>query len=397
MTRARKIACLALLVLDGMVAFGAALPKGDWDETVHAALQAMLDRHEGDVDAYAVFDFDMTCAIGDCGHCTIDRLVKDIAFAFKPEEAEKIFFEGVPDLDRPLHPDFPKATVRNLVTDCAELHRELLEMSNVHSMEDVRKSSACAALASKVRFLRKRMPRTFGDEFGYPWNKRFFTGMARADLADLVHRALDEGAKTGFRRCIWRTPAEKAGRAGVVEVQMLSGFVVPQEMKDLLGVLRKSGIAAYVLSGSFYDKVLPAAEPRHGAGFDADKVYAIHIETNACGQFVGRLDKRFPMPWKTGKSNVVRQQIAGFHHGKEPILVVGDANGDYAMLTAFEKMEVGLIFDTQPDPQSDLGKLNAAIVAGKADRRFMLQGRDEAKGKLRRSSVSLLSPVTICE
>ena len=79
------------------------------------------------------------------------------------------------------------------------------------------------------------------------------------------------------------------------------------------------------------------------------------------------------------------------------MLVAGDANGDYAMLTAFPGMDAGLVFDTRPDPDSPLGKLIAAVRAGTADRRYLVQGRDETAGGLRRSDESVLAPSTAFE
>lgn len=374
--------------------FAVSLPSGDWEPSAHAALQAAIDRHENDPDAYAIFDFDMTCAIGDCGHCTMDRLIKDLAFAFQPEDAERIFFDGVPDLDQPLDPRFPRATLRNVVLDCADLHRALLDAAKTHSTAELQAMDEMAALASKVRFLRKRVPRTFGSAFGYPWNKRFFYGMTPQSLMTLVQKALDDASQQPFRRGVWRTPESMAGRSGVVEVQMLYGFSVPREMKELLCVLKESGIASYVVSGSFHDKVLAAAVPRYGVGFDSEKVFGIHIRTNACGRFVGQLDERFPMPWAAGKPDVIRRQIAARHHGRDPVFIFGDANGDYAMLTGFTNLEVGLIFDTQPDVTSDLGKLNADILDGRAKGCYFLQGRDEVKGELNGLKTSKLAPLT---
>ena len=387
------VACCLVLVV--YVASGAVLPKGAWHAPVHAALQASIDRHSGDADAYVVFDFDMTCPIGDSGHCTLDQAIKELAFAFSPDEAAGVFLPGVPDPDLPLEPSCPKATMRNVVRDCADLHRELLDMARTKPMSEVRRTEAFTAFASKVRFLRKRVPRTFGAAFGYPWNKRFYNGMTRAQFAELVHRAIDAGAKDGFRRGLWRTPERYAGRAGVVEVPMLLGFAVPREMTELLSVLRASGIAAYVVSGSFYDKVVAAAEPRHGMGFKPDEILGVHIQTNEHGRLNGRLDPNFALPWADGKPDVIREQLASRHHGRDPIMVFGDSDGDYAMLTAFTNMEVGVIFNTNLPESSKLGKLVADILAGRADKRFVLQGRDEAKQTLRPFAESIIAPLVV--
>ncbi len=73
------------------------------------------------------------------------------------------------------------------------------------------------------------------------------------------------------------------------------------------------------------------------------------------------------------------------------------AVGDYAMLTAFADMDVGLVFDTRPDADSPLGKLLAAVRAGTAEKRFLVQGRDERIPGLCRASESILVPSTIYE
>ncbi len=394
MVAMRKLLFLCALV-STLLAFGATLPKGEWHAPVRAAIQAAIDRHAGDPDAYAVFDFDMTCPIGDCGHCTLDQVIREIGFAFSPDEAVGVFLADVPDPDIPLDPQFPNATLRKVVLDCADLHRELLAMARTHPLAEVRRTEAFTAFASKVRFLRKRVPRTYGHAFGYPWNKRFYNGMTRARFAELVHRGIDEGSRKGFHRGFWRTPARYAGRSGVVEVPMLYGFTVPREITELLATLRASGIAAYVVSGSFYDKVVAAADPRHGAGFSPDEILGEHILTDANGRLTGRHDANYPFPWAAGKPDVIRQRLAVRHHGRDPIMVLGDSDGDYAMLTAFTNMEVGVIFNTNLPADSMLGGLCADILAGRADPRFVLQGRDEVRRTLRPCAETVAAQLTV--
>ena len=377
-------------------AFGAVLPSGNWHEPVHAALQRTIDRHAGDSDAYAVFDFDNTCAIGDCEHAVLGYVIDNLLFAFTPDEAPAIFYDGVPDLDRPLEPGKLTATTRNVVMDCADLHRELLALAARQPLAEVRKTDAFAAFASKVRYLRKRISRTFGSGFGYPWSKRFYCRMTPARFREVMHATLDAAVANGrFVRGIWRTPATRPGRAGCVEVPMYLGFVVPQEVKDLVRVLKESGIAVYIVSGSFHNAILPGATGRYGVSFPENNIFGIHMKTDEKGRIAGWVDDRFPLPWADGKPDVIQRQIAARHHGKGPLLVAGDANGDYAMLTAFPDMEAGLIFDTRPETDSPLGKLITAVRAGTAEKRYLVQGRDETAGGLRQSAESILVPPTV--
>ena len=393
-----RIVGLVILACASVALFGAVLPPGNWHEPVRAALQRTIDRRAGDPDAYAVFDFDNTCAIGDCEHAVLGYIIDNLLFAFSPDEAPNIFFDGVPDIDRPLEPGKSAATTRNVVLDCMDLHRELLALAARQSLADVRKTDAFAAFAAKVRYLRKRISRTFGSGFGYPWSKRFYSRMTPAQFRATMRAALDAAVADGrFVRGVWRTPATRHGRSGPVEVPMFLGFTVPQEVKDLVRTLKESGIAVYIVSGSFHDAILPGAEGRYGVAFPEANVFGIHMKTDAQGRLAGWADERFPLPWADGKPDVIRQQIATRHHGRGPMLVVGDANGDYAMLTAFADMDAGLVFDTRPDADSPLGKLIAAVRAGTAEKRYLVQGRDETAPGLRKSTESILVSPTVFE
>ena len=390
--------CLVGLACAMLSAAGAVLPPGNWHEPVHAALQRTIDRRTGDPDAYAVFDFDNTCAIGDCEHEVLGYVIDNLLFAFSPDDAQDIFFEGVPDLDRPLEPGKSAATTRNVVLDCADLHRELLALAARRPLAEVRTTDAFAAFASKVRYLRKRISRTFGSGFGYPWSKRFYSRMTPARFRDVMRATLDAAVADGrFVRGVWRTPAARPGRSGCVEVQMFRGFVVPQEIKDLVCALKDSGIAVYIVSGSFHDAILAGADGRYGIAVPEENIFGVHMKTDALGRLAGWADEHFSLPWANGKPDVIRRQIAARHHGKDPVLVAGDANGDYAMLTAFPGMVAGLVFDTRPEADSPLGKLIAAVRAGTAEKRYLVQGRDEKAAGLRRSDESILVAPSVFE
>ena len=178
---------------------------------------------------------------------------------------------------------------------------------------------------------------------------------------------------------------------------MFLGFSVPREVKDLVNALKESGIAVYIVSGSFQDAVLAGSDGRYGVAFPKENVFGIHMKRDAEDRLVGWSDDRFPLPWSEGKPDVIRSQIAARHHGRGPVLVAGDANGDYAMLTAFDDMEAGLVFDTRPDADSPLGRLIADARSGKAGARYLIQGRDETLPGLRKSGESIIVPQTTLE
>ena len=381
---------LLAVLFASVAACAARLPEGNWNPPVWEALQRVVDRHAGDADAYAVFDFDLTCAYCDLEHVALNAMIDDDAFAFGPDDWTRIFTADVPDPDKPLGPAYPQATLRNLARDCADLHRELRALRREKGADAARRSDAHAALVSKAHFLRTNAGEAWGPAFGYPWIKRFFTGRTPAEfrswLSGVLLRHVADG---GFGRVGVRTPAARAGRSGVVETKYLRGFVVPQEMKDLIATLQGSGIAVYVVSGSCRDAVLAATRAGTGYEIPAEHIFGVRLQSDEKGGLLGRAEPGAPLTWGPGKPVVVRDLIAPRHGGKDPVLVAGDSNGDYAMLTAFTNLEAGLVFDTAPKADSPLGRLVSDIRAGRASARYLLQGRDETRPAFVRSDRSV--------
>ena len=64
---------------------------------------------------------------------------------------------------------------------------------------------------------------------------------------------------------------------------------------------------------------------------------------------------------------------------RAPSLVAGDSNGDYAMLTAFDDLSVGLIFDCKRSGNiaALVDKANTKMTAGTSTRPiYVVQPRD---------------------
>ena len=358
----KRLAALVVGLL-GLSAFGASdaadFPARRWNPSVHRALVQTVERHRGDARAYAVFDFDLTSALCDIEHVAMDAAISNLEFAFSPEDWERTFLRDVADAEMPLAADAPQATVRNVVLDCADLHRELLALQRTQPMDVVRRTEAFEAFSAKVRYLREcGAYAKWGFGFSLPWIKRLFEGQTpegfRAALQREIARCLREQP---YERKTWRTPVSRPGRAGAVSITVTRGLTFPDEMADLFRVLRESGIAVYVVSGG-YEEAVRAAVAALGLGIPAERVYGFRLKSDARGRIVGETLPGAPFTWAKGNSN-----------------------GDHAMLTAFPKMESGLVFDTHPAADSALGQLLTNVRAGKSDGRYLIQERDETTGR----------------
>ena len=70
---AMKIKIVAIALASAALGAGAALDPGGWNPETRARLDALIERNRGNPDAYAVFDFDYTTAIGDLSYLCMWR------------------------------------------------------------------------------------------------------------------------------------------------------------------------------------------------------------------------------------------------------------------------------------------------------------------------------------
>ena len=74
---------LAASVVSGLLAWSsavAALPSGCWEPSVKARLDKVIAQNQGNSDAYAVFDFDYTTAIGDLSLSCVWEMLETLDF-----------------------------------------------------------------------------------------------------------------------------------------------------------------------------------------------------------------------------------------------------------------------------------------------------------------------------
>lgn len=383
---ARLVVLLACLPFVGE----AKLAEGNWVPGIRECIDSVIDQYRGNTNAYVVFDFDLTCALSDVEHVVLGWYIDNLAFAFGPDDWESVFVRDFDGSDRQLESGRPELTVRNLVADCSDLHRKLLLMRTGMPMDKVRLTKEFKAFASKCRYLRQTVSDNWPAQVGYPWLKRFYSRKCTTEFRSDVVAALDSASHGSFRRCWLQTPESVPGRAGCVKASYFDGFVVLPEIKDLVRELRQAGIGIYVVSGSFHEIVLVGAGERYGVGVPKDCVFGMRLQKDSCGGIVGNADQAAPLTWAAGKPNVIRKFIAPRHGGSDPVMVVGDSNGDYAMLTEFPKMRVGLVFDTCPGLDTPLGKLQD-MARCNGSKRYLIQGRDERVPSLCRQGASILN------
>ena len=317
------------------------LKPGGWEPSVRARLEALIDRNRGNPDAYAVFDFDYTTAIGDLSYVCMWHLLD--TFDLKVDDFRAVFAKGL----APQH------------------------------MGEI---DAISALAAKLKPLAGRkltdlpewqefvgrfwsLYRTFYDEIGeyrsYLWRTRLFTGYTPAELRQLAKEAIAQTLTTGG---LSKPPYARTEKRGLA---------FPPEMKDLFRELRKAGIAVYIVSGSFQETLWEATGPDFGFDLNPANVFGADLKRDAAGRYYaepveGCVKSRH-------KPEFIRKHIAPLHHGAEPILTGGDSIGDHSMLTEFKDLQLALLFQRNWRER----QMWDLIASGG---KVAVQGRDETRG-----------------
>ena len=383
----KHVMAAALVSAVAFVAEAESLVGGNWYPTTFDGLNQLIERHRGEKDAYAVFDCDNTTVIGDVSQAYQIAMLEELHFAFGPERMVEVMLKDVPDANRPLLPGRPTFTAANLAADLADHYRELLAKKEAGS--PYLGTALFAAFAAKYQRLYHGLIAAFGTKMAYPWIGYALTGYTREEIARFECHAVRKEMALGriFQQRFEATDVF-AGRAGACSAEYTRGLAIPPENVALFAALRSAGIVPHIVSASNRELLLAVFASKE-FGFDLPEscVYGYSFKHDEKGRVLPEhTDDRW-MPQKEGKVDLIRRELMPRFGGREPILVGGDSMGDYNMLTAFRKMDRGLIFNHRSLRDDPLGELVRAAL--KCGSRYLLQGRDNATAALVKSPLSV--------
>lgn len=338
-------AVLTALALSSCRNGRADLPQGGWDSAVYNSLSTLLSEngsgspdYDPECRPYAVFDFDNTTIINDISMTLMIYQAENLRYAFSPEKAFDAFTAWLPDLDTVM--TGPGLSVREIGNDLAADYVYLrARLDSGSALSEVREMPEYLDLRAKLMALNEGVENTFDYGTWCLWMPSLFTGMTYDELTALTKESVDYWMSSGrIWTEEWKSPDGKA------EVSVQKGLVLPGDRENLYKALRGNGIDVYVCSASLETVVeAMACSPEYGLCVPPENVFGIRLtgERIVGGGFVPGYDQTF----MDGKVACIRKLIAPRHGGKDPVLVAGDSSGDYQMLTSFEGMKLGLIFD----------------------------------------------------
>lgn len=175
----------------------------------------------------------------------------------------------------------------------------------------------------------------------------------------------------------------------MVQVTFKDGIRVIEEMRDLYQELMAKGIDVYICSASYIDVIkVFANNEKYGYNIPIENVFAMRLAKDN-GVIEAKFDENYPKTVKNGKVETIEKLISPKYDDAQPILVAGDSNGDYPMLTEFTDLQVGIIHNI--GVQGLISDLTDEVMEAPEieNQKYLLQGRDENKGLLIPSKTSI--------
>lgn len=350
-----------------------ALIEGGWAPDNRRALErwlATVAARQWASPPAAVFDWDNTCIFNDVGEATLHYQLDRLALRLDPDGLTSFLtgeLEGVELVGG--------VSLSDLRADILEAYAELYPLIEAGELEAARALPAHRDFRAKTAFLYEALVDAdgAGPLFAYPWLVGWLAGFDRPEIAALVAEVAAEGQRQRPAEVTWSSAT--AGRTGRLEYSFAVGLCPQPEVIDLMNALERAGVRVFVVSASG-ELVVEAAAAALGYPVAPEAIYGIRLELED-GRMTTQPAAGYPVTWRQGKVELIRDEI-----GLEPILVAGDADTDYEMLTAFEATEVRLVINRNKH-EDDIGSLYRQALEAQADEAgvplTLLQGRHEAR------------------
>lgn len=359
------------------------IQKGSWNDRAFHFINKLIREYGRDNPAYnpekkpfAVFDWDNTSIIGDVEEAAFYYLVTELAFKIKPEELYQIIRKNVDKADFAdpyKNLEGKPVNIDQISSDIYDVYKRLYGTSDRLGgdvpFEIIKQTNAYKEFVAKMIFRYKAAVYDKKARDPYCWITFLFANYNQSQIEEFCQKAFASVKKENPRREIFTSPEMKS-QAGQISTSYFVGLGDIKEMADLYHSLEREGIDVYVVSASFID-IVRAFAKENSYDFEQEKVLGMRLAKDKEGIILPDLDHNFPRTQKEGKSETIRKYIQNpFNYG--PIMVGGDSDGDYSMMTEFEETQLRLIIDRSR--VGEINKLKAKAIGGSET--IILQARD---------------------
>ena len=372
------------------------LPPANWEAGNRAQIEGLIAglgkgsaRYDAARPPYVVFDWDNTSIFLDIEEAALIYQLENLVFGATPAQLDTALRRNIPKTNflpgnnnaagQPVSID---RIAPDIVASYIWLRANYVGFGGTQTLAQVRHSAHYTAFITKVRYLYEAIGDTFDHDTAYPWVTYLFAGMTEAQVRKLTVDTVNWQLKEPITKVKWTSPASLPGAAGVVSVSWKNGLRLQPEMQALYAAFRNAGFDVWVCSASFVDVIKEiSSNPAFGYNNQAERVLAMELERDANGVIQPAYRRGYDQTQGPGKTkNIQRFLVSKYGYG--PCFIAGDSEGDQNMMADFADTQKVLIVNRLRDPKTDIGKFSALAVQnyGKADTRYLLQGRNDNTG-----------------
>ena len=405
----RGILCLILSIFIGFATPGFStvfaetntnvqiLDQGRWAPNTYKAIQNLIDvngikstGYNPNQKPYAVFDWDNTCVFNDTEESLIMYQINHLAYKMTPEEFSAAIRINVPSSDFKEgyeNADKEKINIEKIGSDIYSDYKYLyynykeFNAGGTKTLAEIQATDQFTDFRAKVWFLYYAVDDTFGYEVSWPWLLYFFQNMTPKELTDLTTKSIDNALGEGIGTVTYTSPATLKGNAGVVSNTFKTGLRITPEITNLMNTLRSNGIDVYICTASLDDVIRSfVSNPRYGYNVPKENVLGMKLENNINGSYKAKIVDRntWEINGMHGKAVNIRSMLTQ-KYGADPILICGDSDGDYEMMTELNPKAVLVVNRLKGGNIGTVSKLAAESI-GNPNAKYLLQGRDEYTG-----------------
>lgn len=373
------------------------IKKLAWENRNFQAINKLIEKHGKDSKTYnknhkpfAVFDWDNTSIIGDVEEALLYYMVRNVTFKMNPDEFYDLIRKNVDkkDYDSRFNNIYNQRVNIDLISEdikiaYEKLYQNLDAFEGDMSLDEVKETDYYKEFVTKMFYRYRASIYDKNAEDPYCWMSFLLKNYKSEEVYSLCKRAFAFMKKEKIREEEFLSPDIKS-KAGRVSIKYFVGIRVLDEMVDLYKSLEENGIDCYIVSASFIDIVRAfATDKDNNYGMGKKKVLGLRLMKDYEGRILPKFDRNFPITIREGKVDTINKFIKN-DRNYGPIMVGGDSDGDYDMLTGFDETGISLIINRENS--GSIESLRKKSIQG--SNRFYLQERNVNEGRF----VSLEKP-----
>lgn len=321
---------------------------GNWFPENLALITARLPPNPGPTSAatrpVAVFDFDNTCVFRDVGQAVFRYQLLHLRYCLEPSALAAI----LPSLEGELAGRALSLVTATLIAS----YRRLWPLISDQRQAEARQLPEYRLFTVLLLWFvdQARRDERLGPRFVLPFMAKLLAGQSLAQLRQLAAEVVTAAqAEPLIEETLECDGPEPLGRLTAGYPLGLHAF---PEMQALMRRLQLQGIDCYVVSAST-EWLVEEAVRLLDFPVDADHIFGIRVRVDDRGILTTADAEAYPITFRAGKAEIINRFING-----SPVLVAGDADTDFEMLTLpavavrllLNRNQSGLISTLYQDP-----------------------------------------------